>query len=201
MALDSLKWEKPEDFTHQPQHDLESLFYVILTLCTYVERPGHLRSRTPLPEDKSICMNQWWAIGDYHDLARSKALALSSFESFTLRSVPSYWDDFRPVLQKLHDAIWPLGCTVNDQPNMATHDEFFRILDEARKVYRTKNEEPLEYAPIANQPATSKRKIVATASNDVKRRKNSTRPAAQPSTRKRRSNSKHTSNSRLADAT
>ncbi len=83
MALESLSWETPEDFKHEPRHDLESLFYVILTLCTYVEKPGHLRSLKPLPQERSICLNSWWAIGDHHELARSKGIALTSFEKYT----------------------------------------------------------------------------------------------------------------------
>ena len=201
MALDSLKWETPDEFKHEPRHDLESLFYVILTLCTYVERPGQLRSHQPLPQEKSICLNRWWAIGDYHELARSKAITLSSFKTYVLRSISPYWTDFFPFLEKLHKAIWPEPGVVIEQKNMATHKEFLRILSEAKEYYRNRKETPLEYAAIVDRPATSKRKIGVTASNDAKRRKKSTNPTHRPSPRKGASNSKRASRSRLAGAT
>lgn len=176
MALDSLKWRHASEFTHQPKHDLESLFYVILTLCTYVERPGHLRSPIPMANDPSICLNDWWSIADYHDLARSKAITLSSFTDCTLARLPSYWDDFHPVLEQLHAAIWPEKCVVLDQPNQATHEAFFRILDQARKTYEAKGEQPHLYAPVVTvvkQLGGSKRKPEsgAIASEGAKRRK------------------------------
>ncbi len=61
MALESLDWDIPEDFTHAPKHDLESLFYVILAICTYVNSPGSLRSHTPIEDERSLCVNEWWA--------------------------------------------------------------------------------------------------------------------------------------------
>ena len=80
MALDALIWNSLSEFKHQARHDLESLFYVIIALCTYVDKPGSLRSPLPVAGELSICLNAWWATFDYHDLARNKSAVLSSFD-------------------------------------------------------------------------------------------------------------------------
>ena len=174
MALDSLKWKNPSEFTHQPKHDLESLFYVIITLCTYVEKPGHLRSPIPVANDPTICLDQWWAEGSHRELARIKGIALSSFKNCTLSCLPAYWDDFHPVLEELHAAIWAEKSFVVDQPNIATHKAFLRILNKAKKFYKAKGEEPYIYAPVVQRPvSSSKRKsgAMASVSEDSKRRR------------------------------
>lgn len=170
MALDSLKWKNPSEFTHQPKHDLESLFYVIITLCTYVEMPSHLRSPIPMADDPTICLNQWWAEGDHRELARVKGIALSSFKNCTLACLPSYWDDFHPVLEELHAAIWAEKSFVVDQPNRATHKEFLRILNKAIEYYKAQAEEPYIYAPVFQRPppSTKRKSAVMSMSEDSK---------------------------------
>ncbi len=127
-------------------------------------------------------MNSWWAIGDHHELARSKGIALTSFEKYTLRSISPYWNDFVPVLEKLRKAIWPEPCAVTDQKNVATHEQFFCILDDARKLYQKQAEVPLEYAYIADWPASG---IGATSSNNTKGKRKIPEPA--PLTPRKRS--------------
>ena len=170
MALDSLKWKLPSEFKHQPKHDLESLFYVIISLCTYVEKPGHLRSPIPLATDPTLCMDEWWAVGNHRDLARTKSIALNNFRSCTLACLPSYWDDFHPVLEKLRAVIWPDSYSVFEQQNQATHQAFWDVLDNARKIYKEKGEDLHVYAPL-KQLGNSKRKTGTTISEETKRRK------------------------------
>ncbi|KAF9471666.1 hypothetical protein BDN70DRAFT_775931, partial [Pholiota conissans] len=94
MALDALKWKIPTEFKHLPKHDLESLFYVIITLCTYVNGPGCLRPSTPVANEPSLCLNEWWATYDHHSLARQKGVMLSTFKDYILERLPPYWNDF-----------------------------------------------------------------------------------------------------------
>ncbi len=107
MALESLDWDIPEDFTHAPKHDLESLFYVILAICTYVNSPGSLRSHTPIEDERSLCVNEWWATYDCHLLVRNKAQHITSMDRYILQRLPPYWKDFHEVLLELRGAIWP----------------------------------------------------------------------------------------------
>ena len=154
MALESLQWEDTADFTHEPRHDLESLFYVILTICTYVDSPGCLRSAIPVEDERSLCLNEWWATLDGNLLARNKASHMTSLEHCVLQRLPPYWDDFHKYLIELRDAIWPGNSYVLDVKNSATHDKFLSILTEARDMYRDCGEVPCPYAPISDRQAS-----------------------------------------------
>ena len=39
MAIEALLEPSP-DFIHKPRHDLESILYIILYICTFVRGPG-----------------------------------------------------------------------------------------------------------------------------------------------------------------
>ncbi len=156
MALDALKWTEHSEFTHQPKHDLESLFYVLITLCTYVDGPGLLRS--PIPEadsELSVCLNEWWAEYRPHTLARNKTVLLDCLDEYILQRIrPSYWDDFHQVLKDLRAVLWPEQRTIFMQENVATHQAFLDVLVKAREMYREKEGgEGYPYAPITEKQA------------------------------------------------
>lgn len=154
MALEALEWQV-NNFEHQPKHDLESLFYVILTICTYVASPGHLRSPIPAATDRSICPNEWWDTGDLTLLARNKAAQVSSLHKFILSRLPPYWDDFHQVLTDLRNTIWPNQIYVLDDTNVATHDKFLEVLTAARERFRKQEEVPYPFAVISNKESGS----------------------------------------------
>lgn len=156
MAIEALLL--PSKFLHEPRHDLESLFYVILAVCSYMTGPGWLRSPIPMEHELSIPMNEWWDTNDRHLIARAKALAMSAFEECVLNRLPDYWKDFHDVLFALRNAIWKESSVVLIQPNVATHDAFLKILVEARDRYRHSKEPATEYAELNSTPAGTKRK-------------------------------------------
>lgn len=158
MALDSLKWKQASDFTHKPEHDLESLFYVILHLCTYTAGPALLRSHIPGSQEQSICLNEWSNLFDRHQLVRCKASQLDLFQDFVLERLPSYWDDFHPVLLGLRNILWGKESPILSQSNIATHDGFLRVLMEAREKFRDSNEEVRPFAPLKAPIPSQKRK-------------------------------------------
>lgn len=152
MALESLKWKFPSEFTHEPRHDLESLFYVILTICTYVNSPGCLRSPIPIGDEQSLCVNEWWATLDGRLLVRNKAQHITSLDEFVLPCLPSYWTDFHQVLRDLREVIWPGKDTnVMHAKNAATHDGFLAVLTKARDKYRESGEVPAAFAPVSDR--------------------------------------------------
>lgn len=153
MALDALRWRVAE-FDHKPKHDLESLFYVILNICTYVSAPGRLRGSVAGQDEESVCINEWWATYDYNLIFRSKAIQMSAFDTFILERLPPYWNDFHQVLIDLRNVIWPAQYVLASK-NSATHDKFLEVLTKARDVYRDKGEQPLAFAPISNRQASS----------------------------------------------
>lgn len=151
MALEALKWDVPTDFTHQPKHDLESLFYVIITLCTYMNGPGCLRSSAPVDGERSVCLNLLWSTYDHHDLARHKAVLFTSFNDFILERLPPYWKDFHGVLNGLHAVLWPEKTGIYNQPNVATHDAFLKVLKDAQEMFAKKEEEEITFALVVEK--------------------------------------------------
>lgn len=152
MSLDALQWQEIS-FEHQPRHDLESLFYVILTVCTYVDSPGHLRSSVPVGNEPSLCPNEWWSTRDLNHLVRCKGAQMSLFDRYILRRLPPYWNDFHQVLRDLRNAIWPQKTYAQEQPNVASHDKFLDILTAAQETYRKAEEIPCAYAYISEKQA------------------------------------------------
>lgn len=180
MAVEALEWTQRSEFSHQPKHDLESLFYVLLAICTYVDGVGRLRSPIPEIHEPSVCLNEWWAIGDYHILARDKLGLLSSFDNFILKRLPSsgYWDDFHQVLKDLRAVIWTdTERNLFDQKNTATHEAFLEVLIKARETYREKEgEEGYSFAPVTERQAgpsglRKRKEHGGDVSRDAKRRK------------------------------
>ena len=152
MALESLDWDTPEEFTHAPRHDLESLFYVILAICTYVNAPGSLRSSTPIENERSLCVNEWWSTLDCHLLVRNKAQHITSMDKYILQRLPPYWKDFHQELRDLREAIWPGKDTnVLTAKNEATHDGFLKVLTKAREKFRDNGEVPAQFAPVTDR--------------------------------------------------
>jgi hypothetical protein len=150
MALEALQASKTLKFTHLPRHDLESLFYVVLAVCGYTIGPCTLRSHIPEDDKESVPMNEWWFTNDRHNLARTKAVQISSFKKCILDRLPPYWDDFHPVLYDLRAAIWEEPrLIVLDQNNVATHDKFLSILRKARDRYLRSEEKPANFACLS----------------------------------------------------
>jgi hypothetical protein len=82
---------------------------------------------------------------------------LSSFDYYILDRLPPYWDDFHPVLQGLHAALWPKECSVLNQPNVATHDAFLEVLTKAIRQYQAAEEVAYPFAPVPPKSNLEKR--------------------------------------------
>lgn len=156
MALEALNWKDHTKFDHKPQHDLESLFYVLVTVCTYVDAPGYLRSPVPLKTELSIPANEWWSTFDRRLLARVKSGQVNNLDDQILSRLSPYWKDFHPVLEGLKKAIWGTERVTTTQENAATHDAILNVLKTARDLYRDQNEELCAFAPTSeNEDANS----------------------------------------------
>lgn len=149
MAIEALAAVKRSDFAHEPRHDLESLFYVLLALCSYTTGPCQLRDHIPADDDPSICVNEWWSlVYDRHQLVRNKAGLLSDLNINIMSRFPAYWHDFWPVITELRMVLWPEDVYIQSQVNKATHNAFLEVLTRARDKYRHETEAlaPQEYA-------------------------------------------------------
>lgn len=152
MAIDALRGKNCENkpFTHKPKHDLKSLFYVILNLCTYTTGPSCLHTYISGTGEHSVCLNEWWTTSDNHCFAHLKASQIDSLDDSILQHLPPYWNDFHSVLKDLHKAIWcDTWCTVQTQDNLATHQDFLDVLIKARDHYSTtEKDNVVNFAPI-----------------------------------------------------
>ncbi|KJA18733.1 hypothetical protein HYPSUDRAFT_115895, partial [Hypholoma sublateritium FD-334 SS-4] len=102
MPLESL-WMSPNTpFTHRAGHDLEGLLSTIITVCNYTSGPaGQLRA--PLPGDEDMLINVWFTKEKRRYLACLKSIHLEAFDEAIQPSLPKYWEDFAPFIQRLID--------------------------------------------------------------------------------------------------
>lgn len=133
-------------FVHSECDDLELLLHVILTVCSYMEKPGKLRY--PLKSEVSIPMSEWFAFTETqrNSLARSKLYFLDNFQECIGRRLSPYWHDFVPYLEKLVKACWPVAVPINQQVNVASHEKFLKILEGALQNFA--DEEVYPYAAV-----------------------------------------------------
>lgn len=165
MAIESLSSKLPSNFSHDVRHDLESLFYVIIALCTYTTKPGLLRDHIPDAFESSVCLNEWWnQAHSRRQLARIKASMVSAISLNITSRFPAYWNDFHCVIEGLQKALWPDGGYVELSTNQATHDKFLDVLTKARDHFSQEPEaaSPLEYAHMSTN---KKVKVTRTKSN------------------------------------
>ncbi len=88
-------------FVHQPQHDLKSILYIILYICTLVRGPGLPLLELDATHHVSPPICTWFCndairkIG-YHKLAHLQRPELTILPYFT-----PYWCDFTPFVKDL----------------------------------------------------------------------------------------------------
>lgn len=143
-------------FCHNECDDLESLLHVILTVCTYMEKPGKLRR--PLKKEASIPMSNWFTYNKTrrNALARNKIYCLDNFRECIGRRLSPYWQDFIPYLERLVKACWPQTVPINQQSNTASHGDFLKILEEALEDFA--DEEVYPYAAVTALPTTGNKR-------------------------------------------
>jgi hypothetical protein len=151
MSIASLS--KSGNFVHSEVDDLESVLYTVLSICTYTNGPGILRC--PIPQEQSILMNRWFHESSPNTLAIWKDSTLTYFSKHVEPCLPKYWEDFTPYLKRFIDACWESPKCLLDKPNIATHNKFIKILDDAICHYEMIDEQANPYARIL-APATSR---------------------------------------------
>ena len=136
----------PTDFIYLEVDNLESILYTILVVCTYTNGPAMLCFS--IPEEQSIPMNRWFYESSQKELAHWKDNTLSYFRKHIEPRLPKYWNDFAPYLKWFIDACWESPTCFLDQPNIATHDKFIKILDDTICHYETNGKQAISYAYI-----------------------------------------------------
>ena len=124
MAIESLLSFSP--FFHQPRHDLESILYIIVYVCTFTLGPSKLYMP---PADArtytSSLLVQLREIG-YRKMAHIQCSDFVVIPEFT-----SYWADFAPYVKELISASFPTNAF---HPNELEYDQVLQILENAYNV-------------------------------------------------------------------
>jgi hypothetical protein len=152
----------PQPFTHQhqPHHDLESILYVILYICTYFKGPSIERLGMDFPEMSSVPLERWFRRDGVKDIGRYKLGMMVTSESSILAKFTPYWADFVPFVRRLIQSCFPhfpdFVCQMN-------HDDMIAILNEAYDTV----EEPTPAAMPNESHVPSKRPKLARKAGPV----------------------------------
>jgi hypothetical protein len=184
MAIEVLNHAGNAQIKQKPTHDLESIFYVLLYICTLYKGPDATkRSLQDLDEMSSVPINGWFVMHKrFRDLADKKKGQLSQFETRFLRRFPPYFDDLRTCMSRLWDVLFPSPTGEADDPKRdllscaGTHEGMSEVL---HAIY---NQLPYEDA-VETDPASSEAKAKKRTADDdgeVRRTKQHTTQDASP---------------------
>lgn len=126
MAIELLM--KKTKIRHTPHHDLESLFFVLIYLCTNLSGPGTIRSKIDLLEHSTIPLSTWFrASSSLHEIGISKAGAFCAFEENILKCFSPYFEDLKPCILKIFQAMYRMpGCYTSN----VSHETIIQIFTE-----------------------------------------------------------------------
>jgi Fungal protein kinase len=112
-------------FVHQPRHDLESILYIILYICTLVRGPS-------LPLDVTHFMSApictWFCNDSIREIGYRKLAHLECYDLAILPHFTPYWCDFTPFVKDLIITCFPVRPRL---PNNFQYDQALRILKTA----------------------------------------------------------------------
>ena len=134
-------------FIHKPHHDLESILYIIIFICTYVRGPG-----LPIYSPEASLPIRTWFCGDNIKAIGSRKLAnLQDHDVAILPYFTPYWRDFIPFVKDLIIACFPVSMRL---PNEFQYEQVLGIL---KKAYNTVREptDPIRAAQTSKQPSGS----------------------------------------------
>lgn len=139
MAIEALLETGPA-FIHKPRHDLESILYIILYICTFVRGPGlpsyGLNMAPAFPP-----LRTWFVNDTITEIGYRKLAHLTCYDTAILPNFTPYWSDFAPFVEDLIIACFPVNARL---PSQLQYERALRILEEAHNVV----EEPTnELAP------------------------------------------------------
>jgi hypothetical protein len=145
MSIEVLCSADDKPIRQRPAHDLESIFYIIIYLCTIYTGPNGKRRSNAEAVDSNLPILHWFNQGvRYRDMANTKIGQLTRFKVNFVEHLTPYFSDIIPHLHNLLDVIFPASALADDPkgPAMyrnwekcdATHDG---ILDALRATYDT----------------------------------------------------------------
>ena len=123
MAIEILL-EKGRTFHHCLRHDLESLFFVIIWICSHMEGPEVERK-----DAANLVIRKWSNLeSSLKDLGHIKLAHIDDMVRTILPEITSYWEDFKPFIWELKQAFFPVRSA---DPNCITPEKMTEILKRA----------------------------------------------------------------------
>jgi hypothetical protein len=109
MALDLMLHEDADKpFHHELRHDLESILYVILWICTSMGGPG-IERRIVDPRFMNLPLHMWFdKDADIRRLGYIKLGQVVDAERAIFRNFPPFWNPLKPFIKELLKAFFPL---------------------------------------------------------------------------------------------
>jgi hypothetical protein len=126
---------------HKPRHDLESLLYIILSICTFVQGPGLSLHESDMAR-VSLPIRSWFSNDGIREIGLRKMRHLKRYDTVILPYFASYWHDFAPFVGDLIMACFPI------KPHLPNQLQYENVLGILKKAYNVV-EEPLEHTRFA----------------------------------------------------
>lgn len=133
MAI-SLLLSEAEGVIHEPRHDLESLFYVLIYCATMLKGPhGSWRVEDDFRSHISVPMREWFGLdgmeSSYARMGRLKLGHMADFERAIIRRMDPYFSPLFSGLRILRDNAFPVqeNTYVNSQLG---HDGTIKIFND-----------------------------------------------------------------------
>jgi hypothetical protein len=145
MAIEALLETNPT-FIHKPRHDLESILYIILYICTFIRGPGLPLYRFNMPTAFPP-LRTWFSDDRTREIGYRKLAHLQCYDLAILPNFAPYWCDFTPFAKELIVACFPVNARL---PSELQYERAVRILEKAYNVV----EEPLVIHPRMKRPTS-----------------------------------------------
>jgi len=118
-------------FVHEPRHDLESILYIILYVCTFVCGPGLpllWPQRRLETHPMSPPIRTWFCDAGIGEIGYRKVAHIEHYEVAILLYFTPYWRDFAPFAKELITSCFPVKPLL---PNDFQYNKFLQILKTA----------------------------------------------------------------------
>ena len=132
MAIEAMIGFRP-NFIHSAQHDLESILYIILYMCTMTEGPGIMRFQGKTQTEIKFPLYSWFSQDEIQIVGYRKMSHLLLPEHAIVPHFSRYWADFVPFVRELIAATFPIHP---GHPSELTHRAALEILRRARRAVR-----------------------------------------------------------------
>jgi hypothetical protein len=151
MAIDLMLHRETPDtpFRHELRHDLESILYVILWICTSMEGPG-IERRVADPLFMDLPLRAWFnSDADMLNLGYIKLGHIVDAERAILGNFPPFWDSFKPFVRELLKAFFPIS------PISGSHITAKNMIDTLKKAAEHMDAASMEPSDLAPDPVDS----------------------------------------------